>query len=861
VDSYTGADLGYNNTAILGTFLFTDFEPPKIRFTGFFADRTADLDSNGVNDTLIITAELEANEVGYFRLQGTLRNTITQEDTWVTTDTQYVASNGTITIDLNFPGGWIWAQRTNTSYLVQHIRIYEVTIDGNYIYDWDSRDNTFVTNVYNSDDFDSPPAFLTGIVLETPYDYDSDGYFDFLKISVEIEATQSLTVELSGDLFGVSENVWAYNWTTLLIGTNWIDLMFPSINLYESGISQTYNLNINLHRTDDWQLLDRIRDHPTNQYSWTIWDSPSIALTGRIFDQGLDSDSDGKFDYVEILVEVDITEIANYRVESWLYSTGGMGDSFWMNWYSESPMSIGLYNISFQIDYHWFLQHPDGSSFYIDTQYLYKEYPGLNQIRQLYEDSDQFLMNSYTHADFEELEATLIGIIADFGVDFDNDSLFDTWTVIFSLNVTQPVIDIYFYAELQEIDTGNWLTSESVYIYDLPFGIHNITLDFAGNELQSSGFTDGAKVGYYRTELMDTWITIEQKHNLNWGLSNLYSWSDFSSTPPYYLEVALVKPIFGIFLPGDTLDLEIDITKVNEDVSSVNVEFYVDGVWKDSRGLNRDYYDQSLETWSTMINLDQIGTWEFMFQIWGTEGTYLTHSVTYGVYGAPIYDQFYANTTFLSPGGSVLFTAEVWDNTGISSVTLHALGNEYPMTYVGNSTVGFFAYTAVVTFNDIGDFVVYAEATDNDITPHSSDSDTITIYVNTPGAAEIVSVTASHETIEEGDSITVTVVVRKSDALITSVDLDDPLDDTIYPLSKVSETDIEETWTVTFTPEKPGNHECKVQVMNTRNEVSQASVSFRVNASEVANITPGFEILVLLVSFSGLPIARKLRNK
>ena len=105
------------------------------------------------------------------------------------------------------------------------------------------------------------------------------------------------------------------------------------------------------------------------------------------------------------------------------------------------------------------------------------------------------------------------------------------------------------------------------------------------------------------------------------------------------------------------------------------------------------------------------------------------------------------------------------------------------------------------------------------------------------------------------------MTIKKSDALITSVTLKDPLDDTTYPLVKTSETTLNETWSITFNPVKSGNHDCTLEVMNTRNEVSKAGANFKVIGGEEIELTPGFELLLSLITFAIIPARKRLRKR
>ena len=53
----------------------------------------------------------------------------------------------------------------------------------------------------------------------------------------------------------------------------------------------------------------------TLSISWRVHAQPEASLTGTIYDRGLDTDGDGAFDYLEVGVQVNVTDSGDYEVE------------------------------------------------------------------------------------------------------------------------------------------------------------------------------------------------------------------------------------------------------------------------------------------------------------------------------------------------------------------------------------------------------------------------------------------------------------------------------------------------------------------------------------------------------------------
>jgi hypothetical protein len=456
----------------------------------------------------------------------------------------------------------------------------------------------------------------------------------------------------------------------------------------------------------------------------------------------------------------------------------------------------------------------------------------------------------------------VVRIADDFAEDTNNDSLYDFWNVIFEVNITKDNIDLYLRAEMEEKETNNYITDAYKYVYGLSIGLHNISLQFSGIQLYNSGFTKGALITYYRLELTsDPWYELERSYD-DFPLSGDYQWDDFSST---FIQISYIDPPDrSVFLRDDytTVWVYLD-TSENEEVSWIEVYITVDGELYDSLGLTRSYYDSTYEEWYFELYLDHGNKWELAFHASGTQSSYVYEKITYYILGGPSIYDFTTNISAVIIGGTIKFTADVYDFDGIQNVTLFAENNEVAMAYEGNSTFGEF-WTAEYTFNEVGSFEVYAIAYDT--TGQMSESNHLTIYVNEgPDIMDVV-VTPGRK-VKLDEEVTFTVKIRKSDAIITSVTLEvvDNNDKSfLYTLKHQSQSDTEIAliYSGSFTPESAGKHVCTIRALTTKNQVSSYEVIITVEGSSNMNITPGFEIFMVLVLLIALPISKKsLRNK
>jgi len=170
-----------------------------------------------------------------------------------------------------------------------------------------------------------PMASLTGYISDGGVDTDGDGTFDYLEVGVEVNVSTAGTfqVEISG-LYDSTYNyisVWDQISSYLDVGVQVVDLSLDGPSIYASGLNPTSVSSINLY-DEYYNSLDYLFDVSlSREYNYTEFDSPPpppAFLTGTIVDdRGVDTDGDGAFDYLEVGVEVNVTDPGDYEVEIW----------------------------------------------------------------------------------------------------------------------------------------------------------------------------------------------------------------------------------------------------------------------------------------------------------------------------------------------------------------------------------------------------------------------------------------------------------------------------------------------------------------------------------------------------------------
>jgi len=177
-----------------------------------------------------------------------------------------------------------------------------------------------LSRTYNHTDFDQG-ASLTGLVLDEGIDNDTDGLFDLLQIMIEINVTDSGYYSLQvGSVYGnktahvtpIPSGIGQHYDPGLYL----VNLTAPGVRIYAEHLDPEYVGPIWLYYYSVWPeiLLDWNESTPLlGQYSYDMFESHAF-FTGHTYDRGVDEDQDSLFDYLEVGVEINVTEAGNYTL-------------------------------------------------------------------------------------------------------------------------------------------------------------------------------------------------------------------------------------------------------------------------------------------------------------------------------------------------------------------------------------------------------------------------------------------------------------------------------------------------------------------------------------------------------------------
>lgn len=853
---------------ITGTYDPSEFDIPPINATGNMWGELIDSDGDGPADYYRVTIEVNKTRIedGRFSLYASLYKNATDEYI----DGNDVEWNETllslnnielVNVTINFNGIRIYKSGINDFFLVRDIdiRYYPPPSTGNWD-DWiDSSTLSWVSGTtYSYSQFEGPGAYLTDNFNDYGVDTDSDSLYNELVVEVGVEVIEAGDYSIDGGLTAPSIGnnfAWASNYTSFsTTGTYWVQLRFDGSAIFQSGVNDTLELNyVYLNLDDPWTELDYNDSVVLSPYVFTEFDPPRARFTGIYSDQTADTNGDGLWDELQIHIEVEINSTGYYRVQ------GGLRNPITDDYqYAVSDKQycgiVGTYSFVLGFPGKWIWEQRTKTTYILNYVSIYEVDAYDNYIQEWDYKNNPFTTDFiYDSDDFNPPSAWVKGLIDEYVIDLNSDGLYDRWRVVFEIQIMEEELFFYFYTQLVESGSYDEIISQYKGYSNFPIGIHNITIDFRCDQIYQSGFSGGAKISNYRLDLIAMGESYEEY--LDYQLTGNYDWEDFS---PDCLIIEQVWPepwsVFDIY---DPIYFKVDIAKTPSiTVSSTTITIDI----QDDQyiiELNLASKNPNYEQWGGDLVLDSEGLWYITINVTGSNGLIDSLKIVIYVGSPPAFKSIASSFPSVMLGGTVQFIVYVGDFDGLANVSLFAAGIEYPMEFI--AYLGYIeVWKGNVTFNELGQFKVHAKAWD--MMGLESVSEDMTIFVNEGPEIITVEVTPGKK-VELGTTLTFTAYIMKSDAIITSVQVEakDGLDN-LYTvaLEKSDETDETEIYSGTFNPDASGQYICTLRVMDTRNRVSTYETTITIlGGDEGDKISPGFELISILIIFIILPVGRK----
>jgi hypothetical protein len=301
---------------------YTDFDCRAV-LTGTIYDEGIDTDSDGLFNSLQIGVEVNVTDAAEYQvsisgLYGTVLVNVYNSSTSLLVP-------GLQTINVSLSGAKIYASHGNVSN-VESISLSVIEKEDYYYYYYNLQNigDRPLSRTYSYNEFD-PLAFFTGTILDEGIDEDSDGLFDYLKISVEVNVTDAGYYSIMVDnLYGNNSDSVYFQMSgigqSFDVGVHLVNFTVEGPRIYGARIDPTYVGPVRLfYEYSPWEDI-LLEQNPKMRLSvpYHYYEFESHAfLTGKVYDRGVDKDADGLFDYLEVGVEVNVTEAGTYQISVW----------------------------------------------------------------------------------------------------------------------------------------------------------------------------------------------------------------------------------------------------------------------------------------------------------------------------------------------------------------------------------------------------------------------------------------------------------------------------------------------------------------------------------------------------------------
>jgi len=329
-------------------------------------------------------------------------------------------------------------------------------------------------------------ANLTGNIFDQGVDVNGNGAFDYLEVGVQVNVTEAGTyvvqvMGLESNDFPFSIGIIDSQYVSFDTGIQIVNLHLDGITIYVSGLNPMNISHIILY-DGNYNLLGELFEFPlSRKYLSTEFETPGAALTGVLFDQGIDVDSNGLFDFLEVGVELNVTKAGDYVVEvngllgliSGNYTYIGVRNS------QQGHLEAGIQVIYIRLDGPTIFAS-DANPINVSNVILRMNEAILGTL------TDVPLSRGYLHTQFEGPAAMLTGVITDHGIDTDEDGIFEYLEIGVEVNVTKAGTYI---VEVNGLMTGdnNYISVSASQSVSLNVGLQVVYFRLNGVTIFASG--------------------------------------------------------------------------------------------------------------------------------------------------------------------------------------------------------------------------------------------------------------------------------------------------------------------------------------------------------------------------------------
>jgi hypothetical protein len=383
---------------------------------------------------------------------------------------------GSQTVNLDFPGVAIAASGLDGPYTV-----YLTVNDDNYS---DSLEHT--TAAYSYTAFQLPSAYFTGSASDSGVDTNGNGLYDELVVTAEAIGLVPGTYTVYGIL-----NDGAGNFIGAADATTPLDSTPATVTLHFAGLA------INRHGADGpYQVLMTVADgagleqdglsYDTQIYAYTDFEHAGARFANTFTDSGVDTNGDGRYDYLRIAVGVNVVDAGTYVVDGSLHDADG---NFIAAARTALFLGAGAQTVYLDFDGRAINEHGVDGPYALRALAL--DQTGLGNVDSILE---AYTTQAYPYTAFQPSGLLLTGNFSDHGEDTNGNTLYDWLVVDMELLITN--YDYYFLNARLVDANGREIVWASELLLLAP-GTQWVSLYFDGRNIYGNG-VDGP---YYVKDL------------------------------------------------------------------------------------------------------------------------------------------------------------------------------------------------------------------------------------------------------------------------------------------------------------------------------------------------------------------------
>ncbi len=327
------------------------------------------------------------------------------------------------------------------------------------------------------------PAIFAPPHADFGNDTDGDGRFDFLMVDVDISVGLDWSLYVFAYFHDESYSIILddYEFGYFSAGTTTLRFAYDGMRINASDQDGPYYVDLAIVDPSTGMVIQR-DVHTTVAYSYFEFETPAAAYRPPHTDFGLDSDGDGKYDYLVLDASVSVNVGRSYYLSVDL--CGWINGSGFCLWNSTSTyLDPGNWSVRFLFDG----GRINASD--IDGPYLAQMHLLDGSTWQVL-DREDHSTDAYSHLDFETPQAMFAPPHADSVQDLDEDGLYDFLNVdaMIAVDVNGTYV---LQASLRDANYSlSLFSSNTTY---LEAGLQSLRVSFDGSALNTSG-ADGPYV-------------------------------------------------------------------------------------------------------------------------------------------------------------------------------------------------------------------------------------------------------------------------------------------------------------------------------------------------------------------------------